>query len=272
MEVRVLYESVPPGKWQSRPAGAHQNGRRSKDVTTWRWIDSHCIPATSGGGEKCGFATRPCGFYLHNLKLHFLQIFKHRAGLYLARYFFVCCGCGSGGGGMTPFRPPPRSLPASACFSPIPPMAYPAALPSAFRLRKKLQPCRTRGFWGRRVFARPVPGQERAGRVGGRGWSGVVGRAPFPGPFLIGGMGALAPHVVVGGGSVGGGRGGGGHPYLGAQVCPWCVSVLQLQLGCQCVRGLDRRGACLQPPHSSSSPPQSTWHSSRGSSSKQAGC
>jgi hypothetical protein len=35
----VLYESVP-GKWQSRPAGAHQNGRRSKDVTTWRWIDS----------------------------------------------------------------------------------------------------------------------------------------------------------------------------------------------------------------------------------------
>ena len=27
-------------KWQSRPAGAHQSGRRSKDVTTCRWIDS----------------------------------------------------------------------------------------------------------------------------------------------------------------------------------------------------------------------------------------
>jgi len=29
MEVRVLYESVP-GKWQSRPAGAHQSGRLIK--------------------------------------------------------------------------------------------------------------------------------------------------------------------------------------------------------------------------------------------------
>jgi hypothetical protein len=36
----VLCESVRQGKWQSRPAGAHQSGRRSKDVTTWRWIDS----------------------------------------------------------------------------------------------------------------------------------------------------------------------------------------------------------------------------------------
>ena len=28
------------GQWQSRPAGAYQGGRRSKDVTTWRWMGS----------------------------------------------------------------------------------------------------------------------------------------------------------------------------------------------------------------------------------------
>ena len=39
MEVRVLSRSCQ-GKWQSRPAGACQSGRRSKDVTTWRWMGS----------------------------------------------------------------------------------------------------------------------------------------------------------------------------------------------------------------------------------------
>jgi hypothetical protein len=40
MEVRVLCQGVSGPQWQSRPAGACQRGRRSKDVTTWRWISS----------------------------------------------------------------------------------------------------------------------------------------------------------------------------------------------------------------------------------------
>jgi hypothetical protein len=39
MEVRVL-SRASQGKWQPRPAGACQSGRRPKDVTTWRWMGS----------------------------------------------------------------------------------------------------------------------------------------------------------------------------------------------------------------------------------------
>jgi hypothetical protein len=39
MEVRVLSKACQ-GKWQSRPVGACQSGRRSKDVTTWWWMGS----------------------------------------------------------------------------------------------------------------------------------------------------------------------------------------------------------------------------------------
>jgi hypothetical protein len=35
----VLYESVP-GQVAVKAMGAYQSGRRSKDVTTWRWMGS----------------------------------------------------------------------------------------------------------------------------------------------------------------------------------------------------------------------------------------
>jgi hypothetical protein len=40
MEVRVLYEGVPGQVAVKARAGAYQSGRRSKDVTTWRWMGS----------------------------------------------------------------------------------------------------------------------------------------------------------------------------------------------------------------------------------------
>jgi hypothetical protein len=44
----VLCECVPgEGQWQSRPAGAHQSGRRSKDVTSDVAVD--------GFGQACCF-------------------------------------------------------------------------------------------------------------------------------------------------------------------------------------------------------------------------